>query len=523
MTLHSERFSGVKSLLNFSSIIVVILINTFIPILVAREDEWDGSIIDYGVSTGDLRGIRHWFFSAGVEFQYFFILLQSKFVSIFNIEFRILNQILTVIFLSVLIRETYLLANRYVGNSHVSSLLACLIFALFPTWGLLVSSVLTFYIFSFALAAFGTRKYFESSSKVKESFSIALILVSLNYGSMTLYSLFLYIFLSINTRAKRRIFYQDKKFFVLAIVIVVFFLIQKIINPGTGEYENYNDILNLQIFSDWVKFGTSVKHFLTFLLFPLAASLISLLIWLFAQRFEKANSGIQFSKENYRKFASIILLFCASSFPYCAVGKSAHFLFLSSWSGRHGFVVSQSVALLTVLPFTILAKHIHRKLFNKVVTVFLFLILATECILLNRNFTDKYFRGYLVSSIQITLSQDQIFVPPGKLQVVLKNLPEGFLFRDYEANYISWKSFGNSNHYTSITRDFIQDFKIPSDILENGNQAVKYIFTPPPVVCSSEIILRAPIFQKKSTWIAYALIIDSRDPLKIDSLQTICP
>jgi hypothetical protein len=107
--------------------------------------------------------------------------------------------------------------------------------------------------------------------------------------------------------------------------------------------------------------------------------------------------------------------------------------------------------------------------------------------------------------------------------VVLKNLPEGFLFRDYEANYISWKSFGNSDHYTSITRDFIQDFKIPSDILENGNQAVKYIFTPPPVVCSSEIILRAPIFQKKSTWIAYALIIDSSDPLKIDSLQTICP
>ena len=85
MTVQNEKFAGVKPLLNLSTFVVVILINTFIPILGAREDEWDGSIIDYGVSTGDLRGIRHWFYSAGVEFQYFFILLQSKFVSIFNI------------------------------------------------------------------------------------------------------------------------------------------------------------------------------------------------------------------------------------------------------------------------------------------------------------------------------------------------------------------------------------------------------------------------------------------------------
>jgi hypothetical protein len=383
--------------------------------------------------------------------------------------------------------------------------------------------VLTFYIFSFALAAFGTRKYFESSSKVKEFFLVVLILVSLNYSSMTLYILFLYIFLSVNTKAKKRIFYQDKKLLVLALVIVVFFVIQKVINPGTGEYENYNDILNLQILADLVKFGTSVKNFLTFLLLPLAASLISLLMWFFTQRLEKPKSGIQFSKENYRKFASVILLFCASSFPYCAVGKSAHFLFLSSWSGRHGFVVSQSVALLTVMPFIILQKHMNRKVFNKVVTGFLFLILVAECILLNRNFTDKYFRGYLVSKIQLTLSQDQIFVPPGQLQVVIKNLPDGFLFRNYEANYISWKSFGNSAHYTSITRDFIQDFKIPSDILGNDNQASKYIFTPAPVVCNTEIILKGPTLQKKSTWIVYVLKIDSRDLFKIDSLQTICP
>ena len=523
MTLHNERFVSVKPLLNLSTFVVVILINTFIPILGAREDEWDGSIIDYGVSTGDLRGIRHWFYSAGVEFQYFFILLQSKFISIFNIEFRILNQILTVIFLSVLIRETYLLANRYLGNSHETSLLACLIFALFPAWGLLVSSVLTFYIFSFALAAFGTRKYFESSSKVKEFFSIVLILVSLNYSSMTLYSLFLYIFLSVNTKTKVRVFYQDKKLLVLALVIVAFFVIQKVFNPGTGEYENYNDILNLQMLSDWAKFGMSVKHFLTFLLLPLATLQISLLLCFFAQRLEKPNSGIQFSKENYKKFASTILLFCASSFPYCAVGKSAHFLFLSSWSGRHGFVVSQSVALLTVLPFFVFQKHMNRKVFKKVITVFLFLILVAECILLNRNFTDKYFRGYLVSRIQLTLSQDQIFIPPGKLQVVLENLPDGFLFRNYEANYISWKSFGNSSHYTSITRDFTQDFKIPSDILENDNQAAKYIFTPAPVVCNTEVVLRAPTLQKKSTWIVYALKIDPREPFKIYSLQTICP
>lgn len=129
----------------------------------------------------------------------------------------------------------------------------------------------------------------------------------------------------------------------------------------------------------------------------------------------------------------------------------------------------------------------------------------------------------MVSRIQLTLSQDQIFIPPGKLQVVLENLPDGFLFRNYEANYISWKSFGNSSHYTSITRDFTQDFRIPSDILENDNQAAKYIFTPAPVVCNTEVVLRAPTLQKKSTWIVYALKIDPREPFKIYSLQTICP
>lgn len=72
MTVQNGKLAGIKPLLNLRTfVVVVILFNTFIPILGAREDEWDGSIIDYGVSTGDLRGIRHWFYSAGVEFQYF--------------------------------------------------------------------------------------------------------------------------------------------------------------------------------------------------------------------------------------------------------------------------------------------------------------------------------------------------------------------------------------------------------------------------------------------------------------------
>lgn len=256
---------------------------------------------------------------------------------------------------------------------------------------------------------------------------------------MTLYSLFLYIFLSVNTKTKERVFYQDKKLLVLALVIFAFFVIQKVFNPGTGEYENYNDILNLQMLSDWAKFGLSVKHFLTFLLFPLAALQISLLLCFFAQRLEKPNSGIQFSKENYKNSLAQYYFLC-EFFPLLCRREECSFPFseLVVWAAWfRSFSISGVTNCIT---FFVFQKHMNRKVFKKVITVFLFLILVAECILLNRNFTDKYFRGYLVSRIQLTLSQDQIFIPPGKLQVVLENLPDGFLFRNYEANYISWKS-----------------------------------------------------------------------------------
>ena len=143
---------------------------------------WDGSIIDYGFSIGDLSGIKNFYFEISSNFQFYIIRFLYFLKIITNLPNELIFDLFTGIFLILFCYEVKRFSEK-IFNLDKQHSLFCFIFALiFPVWNSLTEINLGLYLFCFYLAISGYR-LFSNTKNIFKFIGIILILLSFSIKS----------------------------------------------------------------------------------------------------------------------------------------------------------------------------------------------------------------------------------------------------------------------------------------------------------------------------------------------------
>ncbi len=284
----------------------------FCILLIVKKDFWDGDAIEYAINIQNLDGLKYWFFSSGWHLQYYFILIENFVSSTTGIHFKFIDDLINFLSIYIIFKESNVLVkNLFPEFLNNRIILFNIILFLSPIWSLLLSSVLSFHFFSFALFLYSIRKFNNTNN------NLYLLLVFLSFGLKSL--------LFFSPLYNYFIFGKNfKKSLKILLLAIFYFLINILLLPNSGEFlnENYND-LNLNINSILANF---FKFFS--LIFP-----VLILI------FRKFRKGI-----SLKSIELSILLFLIAITPYILVGKSSFLLSFHHWELR------QSLLIIFIIP-----------------------------------------------------------------------------------------------------------------------------------------------------------------------------
>jgi hypothetical protein len=435
-------------------------------ILKSKIDMWDSSIIEYGLMTNNLTGIKIMSFESGWIFQYYWVLVIKNFANILFIKYKFMNLIIIIGFGITIISEIKYISIKVFKIDKDILNVGLLFFSTFPIWDIFLSSILAYHFSFMALGFLSVRLIYSSKCLLIKILGWVLLTVSFNLNSLMLFlptlgyvydkSIYYKKYISLNT---------------LIIFIIGFteYIIYKLIYPPYGVYYGYNKI-NFDIY---VLIKSSLINLTNFL--PIIFAIVIFIV--LRKRF--VNSLISLAKKKEALY--ILILIISSIGPYILVGRSHNFINPTDWDGRQILVL---LPILTIL-YSLILSEISKFHISNYLNFYIIPIALTCLLILNiiHKLNRQVFEEDLITLLKTKNKQINSFQ---KIQII-GNTP-GPSFRFYESNLLFYKSTGNIYHITNISDKRIEKMNYP--YLANINKYASFnIFEINNIIGTDEIII----------------------------------
>ncbi len=408
-------------------------------VLKSKVDMWDSSIIEYGLITNDLTGIKIMSFESGWIFQYYWVLIINNIANLFFIKYKIANLIIIIGFSIIILSEIkYIGYNIFKIDKKILNA-GLLFFSTFPIWDIFLSSIISYHFSFMALGFLSVRLIYSSKYTLIKILGWILLTISFNLNSLMLFLPTLGFVYDKN--------YHNKKYISLTTIMIFLiglseYIIYKLIYPPTGVYLGYNKIK----FDIYVFIKSALINFTNFL--PI---ILTIIIFLAARKRFK-DSLITLAKKQEAFY--LLLLIISSILPYILVGRSHNFTNPTDWDGRQILVL---LPILTIFYSLILSE------FNKLqisINLNYYLVpIALSCLLVF-NTIYKLNRQIFEEDLITVLKRNTEQIDPFQKIQIIGNTP-GPSFRFYESNLLFYKVTGNINHITNISNKRVVKMDYP--------------------------------------------------------------
>ena len=490
----------------------------FLPISKTKSDLWDGQIIQYAIKNQDFRGLDSWFGMSGWEFQLLFIKLENLISNVTSVGFNSINRALIFASFVLLIRQTMFIARVILNQTGKIVVLSGLLLGSMPVWSNLTSSVLTIHLFCLAIGLYGLELII-SESKKKVLIGYILVLMSFQLNSLLMfipgiYLVYLYEKSSQITLARNAIY----KLGILLFLSLGYFVTQKIFNPNSSMYSDYNVILNPLNFDNLKVIAVNTAHFSSFLALPLLSTLLN-----FSNNLALLRGKVDFFERRafLRQIFSILCLILFSVTPYLLVGKSSNISDYSDWSYRQAFLLVVPLSILTsklLIGAPIRKNNSSSGAKYKSILISV-VLLSTSVSLLEMSFATRINRAEFDQHLIMTLGNLPKEPVPGALQITGEGIP-GPTIRSYEANFISYQSFGNLGHWTRISQNRNPNFGITALEMTLPNSQI--IFAGNELTCETELHLSIDGFSEPAEVLLNIFSLKKSRSIEVQTFNSSC-
>lgn len=399
--------------------IVLVYLAVYFPILITREDLWDGSIISFAWASQDKAIFSTWFDESGWPLVRWLYEIIYEFCATLGLNFKLVVNFLTVAFVAGSAYEIYRLSRSVYKFDETSSLFGVLFFILMPFASLYFSSAFIQLVLFIYLCLVGTRLYLEN-----KMIPLAMILIAISFQhNSNPCLLFALIVLAYVFGGRRKI----KKDFIVLSLLACWYLAFKYMYQPNGLYTGYNKINIGNAFKPVLYF-----IYLKFFVMIYAALFFAALVLMFKQL------------RTIKHCALFLCLTMLTIFPYILVGK-----YFQIWKMDHiawwDYRFTINSAPILALSFVFILHFVRGSNLSTIWrgTVYLFLSLAviTNLVFLLNSFkmraNDIIYQNSFVEFFKTEKDKFKI----GSIEIVDKyNFYHELT--NYETNYALYTAFG---------------------------------------------------------------------------------
>jgi hypothetical protein len=346
------------------------------------------------------------------------------------------------------------------------------VYPFYAFWQELIAVTYAVCYFLFLLAACCYSRYLSDPPSSKRWLALALPLFAASFAMQSLlvyfYALFLFFFLreqrGYGLAAAWRFGLRNAP--ALALPVVFFFAVRWLF-PTYGTYEEYNQIQWSPLFlAKWLAvvpkrialdqlrdLAFAAREPLFFLALAAFAAAVLLPAWWILRLPSRRLSGRQFALA----LGYAVFLFYMAAFPYSIVGK---FPVINTTYSRHGLLAAVPIAigLAAVLRFALRSDRLFAACVGIVLAICV--VQQTRAYILWQNRYIKFVA--IVEHLRRTPDElAPIVVLDDKAQF---GMPE--FFRNYEANWITKRAYGNERHMgfdtTNFTKEYFDQMNVPA-------------------------------------------------------------
>ncbi|EIT4643653.1 hypothetical protein [Escherichia coli] len=411
---------------NRNTLLLIIFIFLYIPVLFSRTDMWDGAILDHTISLGRTDVYHEWFSEAGLYLTAFFYdpLAFSKEL------YPLSAQILTLLFLYLSALEITRLSKEIYNTSVKGSLLVGIFYLLLPLWSTFFSTIYLMHSATIFIALLSARLVICNRYPL-----LAIMLIPITFQQASMAPLILSIFMLYAIENK---FKNLKSILPFSLWIIISFFILRSVFATTGLYSDYNKISidSIQHVNLWMAFSLS----LLICLGPLSIYFI-----------------LATKKTNKISFSGLVIALIATTIPYIAVGKGPT---ISDFVNMHGnsmrVLFSCAPILALVLAYVLKYKPLNKPVVIVIMAYMLTLFISAQHAKVNEVMYQRAFIANIKKHPDLN----------GKVITIITKDNVNF----YEYAYLFTKAFG-TNKSIILTNKFIPD----TVIYKKESYRVKYM------------------------------------------------
>jgi hypothetical protein len=472
-----------------------------VPMLSLPRDMWDGTIIEYASLIDDFSGLKTYFFESTWFLQYPLSLAIIEISQILNMSYKNLNALVVLLFMFIFLRETLFLAEHQIKLSKPASYFALALVATFGTWGVLLSSIMTFHLACMAIGLLSVRTI-HTKTLSSTLLGLTALLISLSLQSLSAFLPVLSYIYDLSERSQVRQLWFSKPSKQTTLIFgtcIAFYLVIRLFYPPSGLYENYNNLV-IGSFEGLAKAAFSSLALGTFLIpiFLIVACLSLLAIVVDNKTINPTN---EVNSYNPKWVVWLLILFCAGLFPYAAVGKYTALWAIGDWSSRQAFLLVLPTCLFTALCLQILYDKFSAGLLRTCILTGGAVIFLFHLMLLTIDIEHKSNRQIFVTQLENIMRANEDRLSPGLLEIVGSNLPTP-TFRTYEANFLMYSATGKANWFVRVGNNEDENFTISCSLKENQNLNI-YNYEPEHANNHTVVEINASGFRGrlKSSWL----------------------
>ena len=462
----------------WSSIPLLLGIAIWGSLLVARLDMWDGLIVTYAYETKNYAGIERLSNDTHLNTVYFLIRGEFAVADFLRTSYlRVDRFVVGLAFFLICFCVKNIARDRLKFSKEWSGFAVCAVLT-FPIWHVLASTTQTFYVVFTSLCLCGVHLIYKHNP-YWIVLGIIMLLISYEMNSAILFAPVLAALYEATEVKTKTIFWKLSKPLVILISGSLYWIMSNIIDTPSGQYVQYNKLVNPLSMEGWQVTKAGFFEFSSFLLLPsLGISILVVVNLLFG----KSNEG-ETNTSVLAQIGYVIPLWLASMFPYILVRKSTQ-VDDFDWFGRHAILLSIPVSL----GITIFACSIVSNLKGKYgralgMTVASLVLLLPQGLLLANGLAAKFGRQEVdVALVQALKSQE---IPAGLVEVIGMPtlIPD---HRVYESNYLFGRAFGNTSRWTRIAPATDPNFAF-SPLTGEPSYQEMYIYHPVENPCRTTI------------------------------------
>lgn len=311
-----------------------------LPIWLATQEFWDGTISSYAIQRGDLTGPRLLFVESNWFISYAIVWLAERLHHLFGVPGWLPIKGWLTLMIVGLAFEAALLGRRWFGLDEVAAWWVAAGVLAFPAWYTYFAyTPMIGHVTGAVLVMLGHR-WIHAAGPLRRGVGWPLLVVSFQLNSALAFVIALEACHWLLRDRNARWNYQRSAGVVL--LAVGTYLALRLALPPRGLNVGYNSILNPLLLASWKTWLTYSAGFATWLLLLLPAALgWAVLRTRGGEGRASAGSKVQAGLQ----LLCLGLLVAAASAPYIAVGKG-HALFVPGWgpTGSVGVALARSVA-----------------------------------------------------------------------------------------------------------------------------------------------------------------------------------